>query len=242
MPCGRARGRRPWSGRGRPTCSTRRRRATGRPQMPPFDEMLMIEPPPALRIDGATVFMPRKVPTRLMSMHPAEARRRPACSTARSRGCRRCSRARDGPEPLLGVGHRRVPLLLVGDVEVAVARPRRRARRRRPRPRRRARRRAPRTRPRRRTAAPRPRPGPRAAPGDERRPCPSEPSASRLLGADDPHGEELGAAAVGVADGRAGAVDLVLAGLAAHLHGRLGEAEHAGGADRVGRQHAAATC
>ncbi len=57
--------------------------------------------------------------------------------------------------------------------------------------------------------------------------------------ADDPHGEELRAAAVGVADGEAGAVDLVLTGLAAHLHGRLAEADHPRGADRVRRQHAA---
>ena len=41
---------------------------------------------------------------------------------------------------------------------------------------------------------------------------------SGLVGADDPHGEELRAAAVGVSERRAGAVDLVLAGLAAHLH------------------------
>ena len=37
--------------------------------------------------------------------------------------------------------------------------------------------------------------------------------------ADDPHGEELRAAAVGVPDGRAGTVDLVLAAMAADLQG-----------------------
>ena len=38
------------------------------PQMPPFDEMLMIDPPPARCIDGTTDFMPRKVPMRFTSM------------------------------------------------------------------------------------------------------------------------------------------------------------------------------
>src|SRR4051794_21511198 len=61
-----------------------------------------------------------------------------------------------------------------------------------------------------------------------------------LLRADDPHREELGPAAVGVAQGTPGAVDLVLAGRTAHLKGRLGETEHAAGADRVGGEHAAA--
>jgi len=60
------------------------------------------------------------------------------------------------------------------------------------------------------------------------------------LRADDPHREELRPAAVGVAQGAAGAVDLVLAGLAHHLEGGLGEADHATGADRVRREHAAA--
>ena len=55
----------------------------------------------------------------------------------------------------------------------------------------------------------------------------------------DPHGEELRGAAVGVAERGAGAVDLVLAGLAAHLQRGLGEAQHARRADRVRRQHAA---
>src|SRR4051794_34161480 len=62
---------------------------------------------------------------------------------------------------------------------------------------------------------------------------------SRLLRADDPHGEELGAAAVGVSEGDLGPVDLVLTGLAAHLHRRLGESKCARRTDRIGRQHAA---
>ena len=62
---------------------------------------------------------------------------------------------------------------------------------------------------------------------------------SRLRVPQDPHGEVLRRAAVGVADRRADAVDLVLAGLAAHLQRGLGEPQHAGGADRVRRQHAA---
>src|SRR5262249_19749150 len=57
--------------------------------------------------------------------------------------------------------------------------------------------------------------------------------------ADDPHGEELRRAAVRVAERDAGAVDLVRAGPAAHLQRGLGEAEHAGGADGVGAEHAA---
>src|SRR5438876_7393767 len=60
-----------------------------------------------------------------------------------------------------------------------------------------------------------------------------------LLLREDAHGEELGAAAVGVAQGGAHAVDLVLARLLADLHGGLGVAQHAGGADGVGAEHAA---
>ena len=52
----------------RPLARRRRRRGSGRPTIPPFDEMLMIEPPPAWRIDGATVLMPRNVPMRLTSI------------------------------------------------------------------------------------------------------------------------------------------------------------------------------
>ena len=55
-------------------------------------------------------------------------------------------------------------------------------------------------------------------PGDERD-LPVEATApSGLLRPDEPHGEELRAAAVGVAERLAGTVDLVLAGQAAHLH------------------------
>jgi hypothetical protein len=55
----------------------------------------------------------------------------------------------------------------------------------------------------------------------------------RLLRAHHPHGEELGAAAVAVAEGGARAVDLVLPRLAPHLHCRLGEAQHAPRAARA---------
>ena len=54
-----------------------------------------------------------------------------------------------------------------------------------------------------------------------------------------PHRVVLRAAAVGVAERLAGTLDLVVAGLAHHLDGRLGEADHARCADRVRRQHAA---
>src|SRR5690606_38456516 len=64
-------------------------------------------------------------------------------------------------------------------------------------------------------------------------------SRRRLVGADDPHGEELRAATVGVAQGDPGAVDLVLAGPAPDLQRRLGEADEARRADGVGRQHPA---
>src|SRR5437588_12874994 len=57
-----------------------------------------------------------------------------------------------------------------------------------------------------------------------------------LLFGEDAHRIELSAAAVGVAHGRAHPVDLMLAGLLADLHGRLGVAQHAGRADGVGRQ------
>src|SRR5438477_5336688 len=60
-----------------------------------------------------------------------------------------------------------------------------------------------------------------------------------LLSRQDAHGIELGAAAVGVPQGGADAVDLVLAGLLADLHGGLGIAEHAGCPDGVGAEYAA---
>src|SRR5208283_4978388 len=63
--------------------------------------------------------------------------------------------------------------------------------------------------------------------------------ASGFVGADDPHGEELGATTVGLAEGPAGVGHLVLPRHAAHLQGRLQEAEHPRRADRVRRQHAA---
>src|SRR5580692_9573570 len=59
-----------------------------------------------------------------------------------------------------------------------------------------------------------------------------------LVGADDPHGEELRATTVGLAEGAPGVGHLVLARHATHLQGRLEEAEHARGADRIGRQNA----
>src|SRR4051812_44768560 len=63
---------------------------------------------------------------------------------------------------------------------------------------------------------------------------------SRSVGADEPHGEELRAAAVGVAEGDLGAVDLVLARLSTHLHRGLREAQHPAGPDGIGRQHSPA--
>jgi hypothetical protein len=39
----------------------------GSPQIPPLDDVLMIDPPPALIIDGVTLFMPIIGPTRLTS-------------------------------------------------------------------------------------------------------------------------------------------------------------------------------
>src|SRR5438270_10627109 len=60
-----------------------------------------------------------------------------------------------------------------------------------------------------------------------------------LLFRKDAHRIELGAAAVGMAHGRADTVDLVLAGLLADLHGRLCVAQHARGTDGVGGEHAA---
>src|SRR5437763_16714458 len=56
---------------------------------------------------------------------------------------------------------------------------------------------------------------------------------------EDAHRIELGAAAVGVAEGGADTVDLVLAGLLADLHGRLRVTEHARSADGVGAEDAA---
>src|SRR2546422_10486899 len=57
--------------------------------------------------------------------------------------------------------------------------------------------------------------------------------------ADDPHGEVLRAAAVGVAERGLRALDLMRAGAAHHLERRLAEPQHARGADRVGTEHAA---
>src|SRR4051812_25887005 len=62
----------------------------------------------------------------------------------------------------------------------------------------------------------------------------------RLVAADDPHREELRAAAVRVAEGLARLqLDLVVAGAASHLLRSLTEADHARCADRVRREHAA---
>src|SRR5690348_14172694 len=69
--------------------------------------------------------------------------------------------------------------------------------------------------------------------------CARDTRRSGLLPGHDPHGEELRASAVGVAERRAGAVDLMLPRLSSYLHRRLREAQHARRADRVRRQHAA---
>src|SRR6478672_1681445 len=64
--------------------------------------------------------------------------------------------------------------------------------------------------------------------------------ALRLVAPDDPHREELRAAAVRVAECLPGLeLDLVVAGPAAHLLRGFAEADHARRADRVRRQHAA---
>ena len=61
-----------------------------------------------------------------------------------------------------------------------------------------------------------------------------------LLVADDPHAEELGAAAVRVAECLPGLErHLVVAGTLTHLLGDLAEADHPGSADRVRREHSA---
>src|SRR5690625_524577 len=68
-------------------------------------------------------------------------------------------------------------------------------------------------------------------------------SAPRLLGrpvrGDNPHRVVLRAPTVGVAEGFAGPGHLVIAALAHHLDGGLGEPDHPRGADRVARQHPA---
>src|SRR5436305_8150786 len=62
---------------------------------------------------------------------------------------------------------------------------------------------------------------------------------SWLVRPDDPHGEELRAAAVRVPESPSRAVDLVLARHAAHLQRNLGEPDETGRPDRVARKHAA---
>lgn len=49
-----------------------------------------------------------------------------------------------------------------------------------------------------------------------------------LVFGNDPHGEVLGTAAIGVAEGGACTVNLMLAGLTHHLQRRLGETNHPG--------------
>ena len=61
----------------------------------------------------------------------------------------------------------------------------------------------------------------------------------RPVGADHPDRKELRGTAVGVAQRTAHTVHLMVAGLAAHLHRRLTETDHARRTDRVGRQHPA---
>ena len=66
---------------------------------------------------------------------------------------------------------------------------------------------------------------------------PADRSAGRA--GDHPHGEELGAAAVGVPQGDARPGHLVRAGLAHDLQRRLGKSQQPRSADRVGAEHAA---
>src|SRR4051794_31798907 len=61
----------------------------------------------------------------------------------------------------------------------------------------------------------------------------------RLVRSNDPHGEELGSAAVGVAEGAAGPLDPIGAPGGPPPPGRLGEPDHPRRADGVGRQHTA---
>src|SRR6266545_5739615 len=62
---------------------------------------------------------------------------------------------------------------------------------------------------------------------------------SWLVGSDDPHGEELGAPTVGVAERTASAIHLVLPSHAAHLQRGFSESDQPGRADGVGRQYPA---
>ncbi len=55
---------------------------------------------------------------------------------------------------------------------------------------------------------------------------PAQPLPSGPLATNHPHGKELGTAAVSVAERDPGTVNLMLAGLAAHLHRGLGKAQH----------------
>src|SRR4051812_11862675 len=227
--------------------------------MPAVEEMLTIDPPPLSRMAGAPVFMPRKAPTRLIDSTFMK------CSTVESTSLvnapstpalftRMCS------PPYASTVSRTASCQLASDVtssvtntassptSCATASPS-------------ASRMSPIT-----TLAPSATnrracdsPCPRAPPlmsatfpssrpistasgctGGTKVSRPySQNGKSRLLRADDPHGEELGAAAVGVSEGDLGPVDLVLTRLAAHLHRRLGESKCARRADRIGRQHAA---
>ena len=82
----------------------------------------MIEPPPARFIEGATDLMPIMVPTRLMSITCRK--RSTSCLLDRREveDAGVVDEDRHRTEPLLGVGHRRDPVVLGGDVEVPVGR------------------------------------------------------------------------------------------------------------------------
>ena len=93
MPRGRGRWRRSSSARAPPTCSTRRRRA-GQADDAGGRRDVDDRAAAGLAHRRATVFMPRNVPTRLTSSIGRKSVDVDLGDRARSRGCRRCSRAR----------------------------------------------------------------------------------------------------------------------------------------------------
>src|SRR4051794_8063928 len=228
--------------------------------MPAVEEMFTIDPPPLSRIAGAAVFMPRKAPTRLIDSTFMK------CSTVESTNFVNAPSTpalftRMFSPPYASTVSRTASCQLASDVTSSVTNtassprscataspsasrmspittlaPSATNRRACDSP-------CPRAPPLMSATFPSSRPTATPFPGtdatDALRLYQENAKGSRLFGSDDPHGEELGAAAVGVSEGDLGPVDLVLTGLAAHLHRRLGESKCARRADRIGRQHAA---
>ena len=87
------------------------------PTMPEIDEMFTIEPPPARRMAGMAVFMPRKTPLAFTFMRASQPRRVHGIGGDAAADARVVDEDVELAEGARGLGHRRLPFPLAGDVE-----------------------------------------------------------------------------------------------------------------------------